>query len=193
MTYGLTEADARIQNYFIGRDTQLSSRSNSLHRPFFKLGENVGAGRQKLHVARPASHVHEDKRGAETGCERTNPRAFVERCDVVYYRCAALQRRLRHLFFGSINRHRKRIAAAKSLQYGDDSAHFLFRCHPLRPWPCGFTSKLEDVRTFVGNLPGTLDCIRQLEIAASVGKGVRSNVQHAQDQRARTEFKNTVP
>jgi hypothetical protein len=129
--------------------------------------------------------VHHDHRDPPLRHQRRHVRIFLQPPDVVDDRCALVERPRGNRSLDGIDRHRQ--AKFDDLGYdGRQPRLFVFRRYRDRIIIRArrLRADIEDVDSLASHIGGMRDGNRRIEEPATIGEGIRSDVEDTHDQRA---------
>ena len=188
----LGEAHPRIEDQAVAADACRPGGGHARHQLIPHLGNDVRVVRLGVHVRRPASVMHQDRRCAGARHHARHGRITGKRCDVVDDRRTARQSGFGHARLVGIDRDRDRHSTLQPFQHRQHPAQFLGFVNGRCPRPRRLAADIEDVGALLHHAERIRHRAGRIEALAAIGKRVGRDVDDRHDERARAKKEMTV-
>jgi putative 4-mercaptohistidine N1-methyltranferase len=188
---GFSKADSRVEQDLLGGDALGGAGLEGGEKKRAHLRQEIPVGGVVLHRCGSSLHVHGDGPRAGLG-EKAAHGGILEAPDVVHHGGAGLECGARDGRFAGVDGEERAGVCAQALEDGPHPVPFLLLRNLRRARAGGFATDVDEIGSFADHLESVSNGAFGIAPGAAVGEGIRGDVEHAHEEGALAQIKNTV-
>ncbi len=188
-----SETDPRVDNEAFSLDARRHRRADSFPEEACEFRQDIPVVRAELHRPGRALHVHQDEPRSASGGDVQHPAVKTSGADIVDDVGPLGQGGLGNFGLGRVHRDQDFCLFSQGLDHGEDAPQLLFRRDGFAAGPGAFSSHVDNVRAFGGELQPAADRPGRVKIDAPVVKGIRGDVEHTHEPGSPAQVKASFP